>query len=133
MARGSRVLLRSPAARSLDRTPALAPPPDSLVARYPGAFQPFYCSDEDYMSVVNMVFGSFNLHDEFCATQPLNYLADIVRVLVQTGQTFNCSTSTMCWWRSTNQCCPKRSGKPVSGWNMTLPCPCSGASASKCL
>jgi len=50
---------------------------------------PFYCNDEDYMSVVNMVFGSFNLHDEFFAKHQLNYLADIVRVLVHTGLKFN--------------------------------------------
>jgi len=48
-------------------------------------YNPFYCGDEDYTSVVNMVFGSFNLHDEFFAKHPLNYLADIVRVLVNTG------------------------------------------------
>jgi len=52
-------------------------------------YNPFYCSDEDYMSVVNMVFGSFNLHDEFFAKHQLNYLADIVRVLVHTDQKFN--------------------------------------------
>ena len=52
-------------------------------------YNPFYCSDEDYMSIVNMVFGSFNLHDEFFAKHQLNYLADIVRVLVHTGQKFN--------------------------------------------
>jgi hypothetical protein len=52
-------------------------------------YNPFYCSDEDYMSVVNMVFGSFNLHDEFFAKHQLNYLADIVRVLVHTGRKFN--------------------------------------------
>ena len=52
-------------------------------------YNPFYCSDEDYMSVVNMVFGSFDLHDEFFAKHQLNYLADIVRVLVYTGQKFN--------------------------------------------
>ena len=52
-------------------------------------YNPFYCSDEYYMSVVNMVFGSFNLHDEFFAKHQLNYLADIVRVLVHTGQKFN--------------------------------------------
>src|SRR5215469_11850529 len=52
-------------------------------------YNPLYCSDEDYMSVVNMVFGSFNLHDEFFAKHQLNYLADIVRVLVHTGQKFN--------------------------------------------
>jgi hypothetical protein len=52
-------------------------------------YNPFYCSDDDYMSVVNMVFGSFNLHDEFFAKHRLNYLADIVRVLVHSGQKFN--------------------------------------------
>ena len=52
-------------------------------------YNPFYCSDEDYTSVVNMVFGSFNLHGEFFAKHQLNYLADIVRVLVHTGQKFN--------------------------------------------
>ena len=58
-------------------------------ARISVRYNPFYCSDEDYMSVVNMVFGSFNLHDEFFAKHQLNYLADIVRVLVHTGQKFN--------------------------------------------
>jgi Type IV secretory system Conjugative DNA transfer len=52
-------------------------------------YNPFHCGDEDYMPVVNMVFGSFNLHDEFFAKHQLNYLADIVRVLVYTGVTFN--------------------------------------------
>src|SRR3974377_301918 len=52
-------------------------------------YNPFYCSDEDYMSVVNMVFGSFNLHDEFFAKHQLTYLAAIVPVLVHTGQKFN--------------------------------------------
>lgn len=52
-------------------------------------YNPFHCGDEDYMPVVNMVFGSFNLHDEFFAKHQLNYLADIVRVLVYTGQKFN--------------------------------------------
>jgi hypothetical protein len=52
-------------------------------------YNPFYCNNEDYMSVVNMVFGSFNLHDEFFAKHQLNYLADIVRVLVHTGLKFN--------------------------------------------
>jgi len=52
-------------------------------------YNPFYCGDEDYMPVVNMVFGSFNLHDEFFAKHQLNYLADIVRVLVYTGLKFN--------------------------------------------
>jgi hypothetical protein len=52
-------------------------------------YNPFDCTDADYMSVVNMVFGSFNLHDEFFAKHQLNYLADIVRVLVYTGAKFN--------------------------------------------
>jgi hypothetical protein len=52
-------------------------------------YNPFHCNDEDYMPVVNMVFGSFNLHDEFFAKHQLNYLADIVRVLVYTGLKFN--------------------------------------------
>src|SRR5882762_3072348 len=52
-------------------------------------YNPFHCSDEDYMPVVNMVFGSFNLHDEFFGKHQLNYLADIVRVLVYTGLKFN--------------------------------------------
>jgi type IV secretory pathway TraG/TraD family ATPase VirD4 len=52
-------------------------------------YNPFSCSDEDYMPVVNMVFGSFNLHDEFFGKHQLNYLADIVRVLVYTGLKFN--------------------------------------------
>src|SRR6202142_1242546 len=52
-------------------------------------YNPFHCSEEDYMAVVNMVFGSFTLHDEFFAKHQLNYLADIVRVLVHTGQKFN--------------------------------------------
>jgi hypothetical protein len=52
-------------------------------------YNPFHCTDDDYMPVVNMVFGSFNLHDEFFAKHQLNYLAEIVRVLVHTGQKFN--------------------------------------------
>jgi len=52
-------------------------------------YNPFHCTDEDYMAVVNMVFGSFNLHDEFFSKHQLNYLADIVRVLVYTGLKFN--------------------------------------------
>lgn len=52
-------------------------------------YNPFHCSDENYMPVVNMVFGSFNLHDEFFAKHQLNYLADIVRVLSYTGLKFN--------------------------------------------
>jgi Type IV secretory system Conjugative DNA transfer len=52
-------------------------------------YNPFHCTNDDYMPVVNMVFGSFNLHDEFFAKHQLNYLADIVRVLVHTGRKFN--------------------------------------------
>ena len=52
-------------------------------------YNPFHCADDDYMPVVNMVFGSFNLHDEFFGKHQLNYLADIVRVLVYTGLKFN--------------------------------------------
>jgi hypothetical protein len=52
-------------------------------------YNPFYSSEDDYMPVVNMVFGSFNLHDEFFAKHQLNYLADIVRVLVYSGLKFN--------------------------------------------
>jgi len=52
-------------------------------------YNPFHCTQDDYMPVVNMVFGSFGLHDEFFAKHQLSYLADIVRVLVYTGMTFN--------------------------------------------
>ena len=52
-------------------------------------YNPFHCTDDDYMPVVNMVFGSFNLHDEFFGKHQLNYLSDIVRVLVYTGRRFN--------------------------------------------
>src|SRR5438132_1590656 len=52
-------------------------------------YNPFHCDDDNYMAQVNMVFGSFNLHDEFFAKHQLNYLADIVRVLVYTGLKFN--------------------------------------------
>ena len=36
-----------------------------------------------------MIFGAFDLHDEFFAKHQLNYLADIVRVLHYTGKRFN--------------------------------------------
>ena len=36
-----------------------------------------------------MVFGSFNLHDEFFAKHQLNYLADIVRVLTTPALRYN--------------------------------------------
>jgi hypothetical protein len=52
-------------------------------------YNPFHCDDDNYMAQVNMVFGSFNLHDEFFAKHQLNYLADIVRVLTYTGLRFN--------------------------------------------
>ncbi len=52
-------------------------------------YNPFHTTDENYMAQVNMVFGSFNLHDEFFAKHQLNYLADIVRVLHYTGLPFN--------------------------------------------
>src|SRR4029077_11380739 len=52
-------------------------------------YNPFHCTDEDYMAVVNMIFGSFTLHDEFFAKHQLNYLADIVRILHYTGLDFN--------------------------------------------
>lgn len=52
-------------------------------------YNPFHSTDENYMPVVNMIFGSFNLHDEFFAKHQLNYLADIVRVLTYTGLKFN--------------------------------------------
>jgi len=55
---------------------------------YP-ASTPFYAEDDDYMAQVNMVFGSFNLHDEFFSKHQLNYLADIVRILHYTGVRFN--------------------------------------------
>jgi len=52
-------------------------------------YNPFYTEDDDYMAQVNMVFGSFNLHDEFFSKHQLNYLADIVRILHYTGVRFN--------------------------------------------
>ena len=69
----------------LSQLRVLNPARPELSARY----NPFHCGDEDYMPVVNMVFGSFNLHDEFFGKHQLNYLADIVRVLVYTGLKFN--------------------------------------------
>ncbi len=60
-------------------------PWDSFATRPPARPEP----PGEPMAVVNMVFGSFNLHDEFFAKHQLNYLADIVRVLVYTGVRFN--------------------------------------------
>jgi hypothetical protein len=48
-------------------------------------YNPFFTRDDNYMAQVNMIFGSFNLHDEFFAKHQLNYLGDIVRVLFYTG------------------------------------------------
>ena len=45
--------------------------------------------DDNYMAQVSMVFGIFDLHDEFFAKHQLNYLADIVRILHYTGKRFN--------------------------------------------
>lgn len=52
-------------------------------------YNPFASDDDDYMAQVSMVFGSFDLHDEFFAKHQLNYLADIVRILHYTGKRFN--------------------------------------------
>ena len=41
------------------------------------------------MANVGMIFGSFNLHDEFFAKHQLNYLGDVVRVLYYTGARYN--------------------------------------------
>src|SRR5688572_26468309 len=35
-------------------------------------YNPFHSNDDNYMAQVNMVFGSFNLHDEFFAKHQLN-------------------------------------------------------------
>ena len=52
-------------------------------------YNPFQCADDEYMPIVSMIFGSFNLRKEFFAKHQLNYLADIVRVLFYTGRKFN--------------------------------------------
>src|ERR1700724_2629432 len=52
-------------------------------------YNPFFTRDDNYMAQVNMIFGSFNLHDEFFAKHQLNYLGDIVRVLFYTGARYN--------------------------------------------
>lgn len=52
-------------------------------------YNPFASEDDNYMAQVSMVFGSFDLHDEFFAKHQLNYLADIVRILHYTGRAFN--------------------------------------------
>ena len=62
------------------------------------------------MAQVNMVFGSFNLHDEFFAKHQLNYLADIVRVLSLHRACASISTTSSSW-RSTRRSCGSRSRK----------------------
>lgn len=52
-------------------------------------YNPFYAPDGDYMANVGMIFGSFNLNDEFFAKHQLNYLGDVVRVLYYTGARYN--------------------------------------------
>src|SRR5882757_847833 len=52
-------------------------------------YNPFFTRDDNYMAQVNMIFGSFNLHDEFFAKHQLNYLGDIVRILFYTGARYN--------------------------------------------
>jgi hypothetical protein len=52
-------------------------------------YNPFFTRDDNYMAQVNMIFGSFNLHDEFFAKHQLNHLGDIVRVLFYTGARYN--------------------------------------------
>ena len=52
-------------------------------------YNPFASDDDNYMAQVSMVFGSFDLHDQFFAKHQLNYLADIVRILHYTGKRFN--------------------------------------------
>jgi hypothetical protein len=52
-------------------------------------YNPFFTRDDNYMAQVNMIFGSFNLHDEFFAKHQLNYLGDVVRVLYYTGARYN--------------------------------------------
>ena len=52
-------------------------------------YNPFAAEDDNYMAQVSMIFGSFDLHDEFFAKHQLNYLSDIVRVLHYTGKRFN--------------------------------------------
>ena len=62
---------------------------ESLPAGLSVQYNPFASEDDNYMAQVSMVFGSFDLHDEFFAKHQLNYLADIVRILHYTGKRFN--------------------------------------------
>jgi len=48
-------------------------------------YNPFFTRDDNYMAQVNMIFGSFDLHDEFFAKHQLNYLGDVVRILFYTS------------------------------------------------
>jgi hypothetical protein len=77
-----------------------------------------------------MVFGSFNLHDEFFAKHQLNYLADIVPVLVHTGQKFNFYDVLV--MATDEQVLREQVQKAASAWSMTRPSPCSDASTSRC-
>jgi hypothetical protein len=52
-------------------------------------YNPFFTRDDNYMAQVNMIFGAFNLHDEFFSKHQLNYLGDVVRVLYYTGARYN--------------------------------------------
>lgn len=52
-------------------------------------YNPFFSQHDDYAAQVSMIFGSFDLRDEFFAPHQLTYLADIVRVLHYTGKRFN--------------------------------------------
>ncbi len=73
----------------MDDLRVISPSHPDISCRY----NPFRCTQDDYMSVVNMVFGSFNrsfkVRDEFFSKHQLVYLGDIVRVLVYTGCKFN--------------------------------------------
>jgi hypothetical protein len=70
-------------------------------------YNPFFTRDDNYMAQVNMIFGSFNLHDEFFSKHQLNYLGDIVRVLFYTGANTRSTTSSSCC--STRPCSTSRS------------------------
>jgi hypothetical protein len=52
-------------------------------------YNPFFTRDDNYMAQVNMIFGAFNLHDEFFSKHQLNYLGDVVRVLYYTGARYS--------------------------------------------
>lgn len=52
-------------------------------------YNPFASDDDNYSAQVSMIFGSFDLRDEFFAKHQLNYMGDIVRVLHYTGKRFN--------------------------------------------